>query len=72
MTHLWIRYANGGSDIVGQKMLDDLLARHEIAQFYRPSESRWATLGIDPVREGGGHYVGPERRSIQPQDRSAA
>ena len=64
MGHLWVRYLSGVDDIVGQKMLDDLLARDEIAQFYRPSESRWVTLGIDPIRGDGGRYVGPERRVI--------
>jgi hypothetical protein len=62
MRHLWVVYANGTSDVVGQQMLDDLLARNEIAEFYRPSESRWITLGIDPIRGNRGCYVGPERR----------
>jgi hypothetical protein len=62
MTHLWVKYADGGNDIVAQKMLDDLLARNAIAQFYRPSESRWVTLGIDPIRGSGGRYAGQERR----------
>ncbi|MGD0231150.1 MAG: GSU3473 family protein [Syntrophorhabdales bacterium] len=72
MRHLWVRYVNGGSDVVGQKMLDDLLARNEIAQFYRPSESRWVTLGIDRIRGDGGRYLGPERRvipKIEPRSR---
>jgi hypothetical protein len=64
MRHLWVVYANGASDVVAQKMLDDLLARNEIAQFYRPSESRWVTVGVDSIRGHGGRYVGPERRVI--------
>ncbi len=64
MRHLWIRYTNGTDDVVGQKLLDDLLARNEVAQFYRPSESRWVTLGIDPIRGDGGRYIGPERRAV--------
>jgi len=64
MRHLWVRYTNGTDDVVGQKMLDDLLARNEIVQFYRPSESRWVALGIDQIRGNGGRYVGPERRVI--------
>jgi hypothetical protein len=62
MKHLWVRYANGVSDVVGQKLLDDLIARKEVAQFYRPSESRWVTLGVDSIRGTGGQYLGPERR----------
>jgi hypothetical protein len=64
MRHLWVRYTNGTSDVVGQKMLDDLLAEKAIEQFYRPSESRWVTLGVDSIRGVGGCYVGPERRFI--------
>jgi|WetSurMetagenome_2_1015567.scaffolds.fasta_scaffold442614_2 hypothetical protein len=64
MRHLRIRYTNGTIDIVGKTMLDVLLARDEIAQFYRPSESRWVTVGNDPVRGNGAGYVGPERRVI--------
>jgi hypothetical protein len=62
MRHLWVKYMNGNSDVVGEKMLNDLLARNEVAQFYRPSESRWVTLGVDVIRGAGGRYVGPERR----------
>jgi hypothetical protein len=64
MRHIWVRYMNGASDVVGQKMLNELLAGNEIAQFYRPSESRWVTLGVDLIRGTGGRYVGPDRRII--------
>ena len=64
MKHLWVRYMNGVSDVVDQKLLDELLARNEVAQFYRPSESRWVTLGVDAIRGAGGRYVGPDRRLI--------
>ncbi len=64
MRHVCVRYTTGTNDIVGQKMLDGLLARKEIAEFYRTSESRWITPGLDPIRGRGGHYGGPERRDI--------
>jgi hypothetical protein len=64
MRHLRIRYTNGTIDVVGKTMLDALLARDEVAQFYRPSESRWVTVGNDPVRGNGAGYLGPERRVI--------
>jgi hypothetical protein len=64
MKQLRIRHANGTIDVVGKTMLDVLLARDEIAQFYRPSESRWVTVRSDPVRGNGAGYVGPERRAI--------
>jgi hypothetical protein len=68
MRYLQIRYANGTTDAVGQIMLDDLLSRNEVAQFYRPSESRWVTVGSDPVRARDAGYVGPERRVTHEND----
>lgn len=62
MRHLWVRYMNGLSDVVNQKMLDELIARNEVMQFYRPSEARWVTLGGDLIRGSGGRYTGPDRR----------
>lgn len=70
MRHLWIRYANGVSDVVNQKLLDDLIEGNALKEFYRPSESRWVKLGVDMIRGTGGNYLGPDRRSIpapQPQ-----
>ncbi len=64
MRHIWVRYGNGTSDVVGQTMLDNMLARREIVQFYRPSESRWIRLGEDAIRGDGGRYIGPERRTV--------
>ena len=64
MRHLWIRYANGVSDVVNQKLLDDLIEGNALKEFYRPSESRWVTLGVDQVRGAGGRYVGPDRRLL--------
>jgi hypothetical protein len=65
MRHLWVRYVNGVSDVVDQKLLDKLIARDELKEFYRPSESRWVTLGVDQIRGAGGRYVGPDRRFIR-------
>jgi hypothetical protein len=64
MRHLWIRYARTDTyDIVSDTMLDDLIEDGAIAQFYRPSESRWVTVGVDAVRGPGSLYTGPERRT---------
>ena len=62
MRHLWVRYANGVSDVVNQKLLDELIAKNALKEFYRPSESRWVMLGVDQIRGVGGRYVGPDRR----------
>ncbi len=65
MRHLWIRYrGSGAEDIVNQEMLDSLLRRDAIQQFFRPSESRWVIVGVDPIRGAGGEYAGPERRAL--------
>jgi hypothetical protein len=64
MRYLWVRFNNGKSDIVPQEMLHGLIASEDIAQFYRPSESRWITLGIDRIRGKGGRYGGPDRRTF--------
>jgi hypothetical protein len=35
----------------------------KIKMFYRSSEKRWITVGVDPVRKAWeGHHVGTERR----------
>ena len=68
MKHLWVKFANGVSDVVDQKMLNELIARDAVAQFYRPSESRWVTLGVDVIRGTGGRYMGPDRRLIPVSD----
>ena len=49
-------------DYVTSGLLDSLITQDEISHFYRPSESRWIDIRIDPVRGSGGGYQGPERR----------
>lgn len=46
-------------------MLDKLIGEHKIKRFYRYSEEKWITVGIDPIRGMGGVYAGPDRRRIQ-------
>ena len=64
MKHIWVRYGTGTEDIVQQNMFENLLACGSITQFYRTSEARWITPGIDRIRVSAGHYVGAERRNI--------
>ena len=65
MKHIWVKYKTGCEDVVHQEMLEYLLARGDIAQFYRTSETRWITPGIDVVRQRSGRHAGPERRTVQ-------
>ena len=68
MKYIWVKHKTGTEDIVHQTMFEDLLARGDIAEFYRTSESRWIIPGIDRTRqEGAGQYVGPERINIELQ-----
>jgi hypothetical protein len=44
-------------------MLDELITSDRIKQFYRPSEERWVTLGVDKIRKARvKKHKGPERR----------
>jgi hypothetical protein len=62
MWHIQVRYKNNAHDIVPAFMLDKLIAAEKIKQFYRPSERRWITLGLDPVRTSARTHDGLERR----------
>ena len=49
-------------DYVTSDLLDTLITQDKITHFYRPSEGRWISIRLDPVRGSGGEYPGPERR----------
>ncbi len=57
-------------DYVTSDLLDSLITQDEISHFYRPSESRWIDIRIDPVRGSGGGYQGPERRGKDNRSKS--
>ncbi len=58
-----VQYKNDKYDYVSSQVLDDLITQSEIRQFYRPSEKRWVSVGVDVVRGAAGSpYAGPERR----------
>lgn len=59
---LRVQYHNDKFDYVNDFALGKLITAKEIKKFYRPSEERWITVGVDAVRGTGGHYTGPERR----------
>jgi hypothetical protein len=65
MRFVMIKYQDDEVDVVKAALADKLISAGKIKQFYRGSEHRWITLGIDPVRGKGGHYAGPDRRVLQ-------
>ncbi len=63
-----VQYRNNIHDIVLADTLQLLLDRGKIRRFYRYSEKRWVTVGVDPVRMKArlvANYYGPEKRSYQ-------
>jgi hypothetical protein len=62
---LRVQYQDDKFDYVNETTLGRLIFSREIKRFYRPSEEKWITPGLDPVRGAGGPYAGPERRQAQ-------
>jgi hypothetical protein len=59
---LRVQYHNDKFDYVTETALNTLIVTNGVKKFYRPSEERWITIGIDPIRGMGGPYAGPDRR----------
>jgi hypothetical protein len=59
---LRVQYQNDKFDYVYDFALGRLITSNEIKRFYRPSEERWITIGLDAIRGTGGTYAGPDRR----------
>jgi hypothetical protein len=62
MRHIEVKYQDGSDAFVDDYLLDALIHSRQIQQFYRPSEKRWITIGIDPVRKERVGFSGRERR----------
>ncbi len=62
MRHVEVKYQNDTHAFVDDYLLEELIRSKQIKQFFRPSEKRWITIGIDPVRMGTSFYWGKERR----------
>jgi len=63
-----VQYHNGVYDIVSAATLKRLIINGKIKKFYRYSEKRWVTIGVEPIRKGAqvlAPYAEPERRSPQ-------
>ena len=64
MPHIRVIYKTGKFDYVSGDLLESLIKLDEINHFYRASEKRWINIKLDPIRGGGGCYLGPGRRRI--------
>ena len=62
MRHIEVKYQNGTHAFVDDYLLDALIQSRQIQQFYRPSEKRWITVGVDSIRGKKMEYPGAERR----------
>jgi hypothetical protein len=62
--HLRVIYSDDRHDIVPDFMLESLIRSRKVSKFYRYSELRWNTVGVDPVRgeRRKAVYDGTERR----------
>ena len=59
---LRVIYHNGKYDMVKDLMLEIYINSGKILKFRR--KDGWATIGIDPIRDRGHNYIGPERRRV--------
>jgi len=60
--HIEVEYPDGRHVFIDDYLLEGLIKSRQITQFFRPSEKRWITIGIEPVRTRKGDYRGKERR----------
>lgn len=57
-----VQYNDDKYDYVPGRVLNEQIALQKIKRFYRHSEERWITIGVDRTRGMGGTYDGTERR----------
>ena len=62
MRHIEVEYLDGRHGFIDSYLLESLIDSKQIKRFFRPSEKRWVTIGIGPVRSWKGNYWGLERR----------
>ncbi|MDO9514512.1 MAG: hypothetical protein Q7J01_00230 [Syntrophales bacterium] len=62
--YLRVKYTDNSYDYIVGTVLGELIREHKIKRFYRYSEGRWVTVGVDPIRGRGGLYTGPNRRKM--------
>ncbi len=61
--HIRVIYQNDKYDYVTEAIFENFLTVSKIKKFFRRSEARWITVGVDTIRGAGGQYEGEERRS---------
>ena len=61
-------YHDNSVDLISAFILQLGIECDKIKMFYRNSEKRWITVGVDPVRKAQVEHVykGPERRVLRP------
>lgn len=61
-------YHDNSHDMISAFILQLGIECNKIKMFYRKSERRWITVGVDPVRKlrGEHFYEGPDRRVTGP------
>jgi len=62
--YLRVKYVDNSYDYIVSTLLGRLIQEHKIKRFYRYSEEKWITVGVDPIRGRGGVYTGPDRRRM--------
>jgi hypothetical protein len=62
MRHIEVKFQNDTHAFVDDYLLETLIRSGQIKQFYRPSEHRWITIGIDLIRNSPCGYRRTERR----------
>jgi len=63
-----VQYHNGIYDLISANTLQHLILNGKIKMFYRYSEKRWITIGVEPMRKDSqvlAPYSEPERRAPQ-------
>ena len=62
--YIRVRYSDNSYDYIVGMALDKFIHGNKIKQFYRYSEEKWITVGVDPIRRRGRVYSGAEKRSM--------
>ena len=62
-SYINVRYTRENYGLTPRRFLGELIVTNKIIQFYRESEKKWVTLGVDPIRSMNSAYKGLERRA---------
>ena len=62
-SYINVRYTRENYGITPRRVLGELIAANKIIQFYRESQKKWVSIGVDPIRSKTSAYKGFERRA---------